>query len=183
MKYRKKPVVVEAFKWTGGQDQAEDPEWIVEAIKNKSARVLRKHVEGELKVVLGIKTLEGVMEAQVGDYIVKGANGETYPCEAGIFEQTYEYVGKTEIKDTFELAVSSDYKDRFIAEYLQLFIRVGGLTTMLNKYKDGTLDFTPTCSIELLQSQLDAMLLYAKALDARAEVEGIDVKRYIQEGN
>ena len=34
MKYRKKPVVIEAFKWTGGQDQIEDPQWIIDAIKN-----------------------------------------------------------------------------------------------------------------------------------------------------
>lgn len=87
MKYRKKPVEIEAFKWTGGIDQTEDPEWIVEAIKDGVASF---RGQGTTKVHMLIETLEGVMTAQVGDYIIKGVHGEFYPCKPDIFEETYE---------------------------------------------------------------------------------------------
>ena len=85
MKYRKKPVVIEAFKWTGGIDQLEDPEWIVEEIK-------KGNVWFDRPSTMKIKTLEGVMTAQIGDYIIQGVNGEIYPCKPDIFEKTYEVV-------------------------------------------------------------------------------------------
>lgn len=88
MKYRKKPVVVEAFKWTGGPDQIEDPEWIVEAIKE--GRVDIKDFLGNSRML--ILTLEGVMHAHIGDYIIRGIKGELYPCKPDIFEATYEAV-------------------------------------------------------------------------------------------
>ncbi len=87
MKYRKKPVVIEAFKWTGGPDQEEDPVWIVEAIKK--GEVWFKDI-GTPDVRCCIKTLEGTMAASVGDYIIKGVKGEIYPCKPEIFEATYE---------------------------------------------------------------------------------------------
>ena len=80
-----------------------------------------------------------------------------------------------ELKDTVEMMGSSDYKERFKAEYLQLEIRVNGLRNMLKKYKDGTLTFKPSCSYDLLNGQLKAMELYATYLDERAEIEGIDL--------
>ncbi len=91
MKYRKKPVEIEAFKWTGGIDQVEDPEWIEEAVKDG---VVSFREEGSPKVHMLIDTLEGVMTAQVGDYIIKGVHGELYPCKPDIFEETYEPVNK-----------------------------------------------------------------------------------------
>ncbi len=87
MKYRKKPVEIEAFKWTGGIDQTEEPEWIVKAIKDG---VVSLRGEGTPKVHMLIDSLEGVMTAQVGDYIIKGVHGEFYPCKPDIFEETYE---------------------------------------------------------------------------------------------
>lgn len=87
MKFRKKPVVIEAFKWTGGPDQEEDPVWIVEAIKNGT--VYFENI-GTPDVQLLIGTLEGVMTASVGDYIIQGVQGEIYPCKPDIFEQSYE---------------------------------------------------------------------------------------------
>lgn len=86
-KYRKKPVVVEAFQWTGGPDQTEDPEWIVEAIKQGTVRF---NDEGTDQVTMEIATLEGNHIARQGDYIIKGIKGEIYPCKPDIFEQTYE---------------------------------------------------------------------------------------------
>ena len=88
-RYRKKPVIVEAFKWTGGIDQEEDPEWIVSALKANEARILNGCTPD---VVLQIDTLEGKMIALQGDYIIRGVKGEIYPCRNDIFAATYEKV-------------------------------------------------------------------------------------------
>lgn len=85
-RYRKLPVEIDAFKWTGDQDQIDDPEWIVEAIKKGDVKFL-----GGLTMT--ISTLEGDMTAQIGDYIIRGTKGEIYPCKPDIFEAIYEEVG------------------------------------------------------------------------------------------
>ena len=80
-----------------------------------------------------------------------------------------------ELKDTAKMMLYSDYKERFRAEYHQLAIRISGLETMLKKYKEGTLQFQPTCSYDLLNAQLRAMKLYASCLCDRAEIEKIEL--------
>ncbi len=75
MKYRKKPVVIEAFRL--GYD--ETPSWIVDGENISLDR-------------FEIDTLEGTMTALRGDYIIKGVKGELYPCKADIFEATYDKV-------------------------------------------------------------------------------------------
>lgn len=87
--YRKKPVVIEVFVWTGGPDQTEDPEWAVAAIK---AGKIRFEGRGTPDVALLIDTLEGTHRADQGDYIIQGVEGEIYPYKPGIFEKTYEEV-------------------------------------------------------------------------------------------
>ncbi|CDL73666.1 hypothetical protein [Streptococcus pneumoniae] len=77
MKYRKKPVVVEAVQWNGNNhkeviDFAENKIWF-DALGN-----------------IWIATLEGDMVAKKGDYIIKGVQGECYPCKPDIFAETYE---------------------------------------------------------------------------------------------
>ena len=79
------------------------------------------------------------------------------------------------LNDTIEMMVSKDYKERFKAEYHQLRIRIEGLENMLEKYKDGTLEFTPTCSYDLLNGQLRAMKLYRTYLEERAGKEKIQL--------
>lgn len=90
MKYRKKPVVVEAFQWFGDNRQTEDPEWIIEAIKKGKARIemSKDYLDRTFPVML-IDTLEGEMLANPGDFIIQGIKGEIYPCKPGIFEATY----------------------------------------------------------------------------------------------
>lgn len=88
-KYRKKPVIVEAFKWTGDCKQEEDPIWITNAIENK---IVWFNNAGTEDVEMEIKTLEGNHIANRGDYIIRGVKGEIYPCKAGIFDMTYEKV-------------------------------------------------------------------------------------------
>lgn len=87
MKFRKKPVVIEAFQVfpDDGQTRQLPPAWLVEAL-----------VAGKISPVDGggvdIKTLEGTMRADVGDWIIQGVKGELYPCKPDIFEATYERV-------------------------------------------------------------------------------------------
>lgn len=80
-----------------------------------------------------------------------------------------------ELKNTVEMMNNSDYKERFKAEYYQLDIRIGKLANMVSKYANGTLDFSPSCPLDLLEAQLDAMKVYAYALRKRAEIEGIEL--------
>ncbi len=89
MKYKKKPVVIDAFQWTGGPDQIEDPEWACESIKNGTIRIVNS---GKPTVALMIETLEGTMRASRGDWIIRGIKGEIYPCKPDIFEATYDTI-------------------------------------------------------------------------------------------
>lgn len=91
-KYRKKPVVIEAVRYTGknlhevldftGKHPKWD-EWF------KDFDQYQRFVEGDGNV-FKIKTLEGTMNADPGDWIIKGVKGEFYPCKPDIFAATYE---------------------------------------------------------------------------------------------
>lgn len=77
MKYIKKPIVVEAFRY--GFD--EKPEWF-----------LNSKLIDESNNFCKIKTLEGIMIANSGDWIIKGIKGELYPCKHEIFQDSYDKV-------------------------------------------------------------------------------------------
>ncbi len=83
--FRKKPVVIEAFQVhpDDGHTRQLPPMWLVDGM-----------VSGAVVPVEGggllIKTLEGVMEAEVGDWVIQGIKGEMYPCKPDIFAATYE---------------------------------------------------------------------------------------------
>ena len=81
MKYRKKPVVIDAEQWTGSRES-----W------NKIMVMgLMKWKPGEMgSKTFIIETLEGDCLVKNGDWIIKGVQGEFYPCKPDIFEQTYE---------------------------------------------------------------------------------------------
>ena len=77
-KYKKKPIIIEAIQLT-----------------SDNARRVVAFCEGNAKMYfqgIGIQTLEETMLANVGDYIIKGAKGEFYPCKPDIFELTYDEV-------------------------------------------------------------------------------------------
>ena len=80
-----------------------------------------------------------------------------------------------ELERLIELMKSEDYKDRFRAEFYQLEDRIDKLANMLEKYKAGALNFTPSCSYELLSYQLQTMNAYKRVLEERAEIEGIEL--------
>ena len=77
------------------------------------------------------------------------------------------------LRDTVELMESTDYKERFVAEYQQLVIRYRGLRNMLDKWDQGELEFTPTCPRSTYNMQIKAMTDYIAVLEARAVMEGI----------
>ena len=84
MKYRKKPVVIEAIVFT--RDNFEE---VVE-FTNGTAHTLRIEGRPNGKCTCIIPTLEGQHIATEGDYIIRGVKGEYYPCKPDIFKQTYE---------------------------------------------------------------------------------------------
>ena len=77
--------------------------------------------------------------------------------------------------DTKEMMCSSDFKERFRAEYFQLKLRLEGLEKMLVGYKNGTLTFTPICSYDLLNSQARIMKVYLEILEERALLESVNL--------
>lgn len=87
MRYRKKPVVIEAYQVSQPTDDNTRPipQWLLDAIR---AVNVRPFTDGHLEIY----TLEGVMRADIGDWIIRGVKGELYPCKPDIFEATYEAV-------------------------------------------------------------------------------------------
>ena len=87
MKYRKKPVVIEAIKYEGVESIPKAKEFV-----GKDFVIGSSYYNGKSYgwAVVGIETLEGRMNISKGDYIIKGVQGEFYPCKPDIFEATYE---------------------------------------------------------------------------------------------
>lgn len=90
-KYTKRPVEIEAIKWTGENladiiaftgKHPKFNEWF------NSFEAYEAHVKAD-GGIFKIFTLEGVMEASIGDYIIRGVQGEHYPCKPDIFAKTY----------------------------------------------------------------------------------------------
>ncbi len=100
MKFRKKPVVIEAFQMTEERrrDNLDWPNWLHEAWQKDGGDIGSvspkdwPNSDGTDKLI--IKTLEGFQTVYWGDWIIKGVQGELYPCKPDIFEQTYEPVEK-----------------------------------------------------------------------------------------
>lgn len=84
--YRKKPVVIEAMQFTRDT-------WyeILEFTEDKACCFMKRKPDEDVYTCI-ISTLEGPMTATEGDYIIKGVQGEFYPCKPDIFEETYEKV-------------------------------------------------------------------------------------------
>lgn len=89
-KFKKKPLTVEAIKWTSDN--------IDEVMKFIGYTCISDYFDGGQYCIgshgIVINTLEGKMTASVGDFIIKGVKGELYPCKPDIFEAGYDRVGK-----------------------------------------------------------------------------------------
>lgn len=86
-----------------------------------------------------------------------------------------------ELKDTVDMMLSDDYKERFKAEYLQLAIRIRKLQKLLDDYENGRLDFTLSVPVEKLFRQWQHMTDYLIVLKDRAIIEDIDLKDVVVE--
>ena len=138
---------------------------------------------------IGIKVVEAAPMTAI-DAIRKGYhtgdnNGDGYEvtyeegykswCPKEVFEKHNHEIKNAELAATAELMVSSNYKRRFIAEYIQLENRYNGLKKMVESWDAGTLPFTPTCPREIYDEQLAAMRAYMKVLTERAHIENIPI--------
>lgn len=97
MKYRKKPVVIDAFKYEGNLKNSDGgycvPDWAAAAFESGVMHHYSPYkYPNDTTLELFIDTLEGMHHVSVGDYIIKGVNGELYPCKPDIFRKTYEEV-------------------------------------------------------------------------------------------
>lgn len=96
-KYRKKPVVIEAMQWAGTAETATPIiDWVL-----SGDGIAHYWDKGEDDYDLDnasihISTLEGFMRASPGDFIIRGVQGEFYPCRSDIFEMTYEVASEEE---------------------------------------------------------------------------------------
>ena len=98
MKFRKKPVIIEAFIFGFHMS----PQWFVDAVERGDIEYEWRGGDPEKHPCDGlkIKTLEGVMRSDYGhEYIIKGVRGEIYPCDPEIFEETYDFVEEKEGKE------------------------------------------------------------------------------------
>lgn len=95
-KYKKKPVVIEAMQYSV-KNRSSIINWIVNNGGNASWHCNNgiECAEGDAGHTIRIKTLEGDMDASFGDYVIRGVNGEFYPCKPDIFAKTYDLVNKS----------------------------------------------------------------------------------------
>lgn len=124
--YRKKPVVVEAVRWTG-ENHGEMCEFI-----DPEVFEMIPHVG------LVIHTLEGDHRASPGDYIIKGVNGEFYPCKPDVFEKTYEPATFTPPNEPLTLEKLENMEDTTPVWWDQInswvLVYKGNLTTWSGKH-------------------------------------------------
>ena len=89
-KWRKKPVVIEAWQWLFSEEQEENPVWVMDALNiwpDIGGVTFEPYHDDGPRIC--IATLEGVMIATPGDWIIQGVKGELYPCKDDIFQMTY----------------------------------------------------------------------------------------------
>lgn len=84
------------------------------------------------------------------------------------------------LSDTVTMMNSSDFKERFRAEYFQLKNRIEGLDKMLDGYRKDTLNFTPKCTLKMLDGQFNAMKMYKTHLEERAKIECISLEEVVE---
>lgn len=105
-KYVKKPVVVEAIQWNG-KNLLDVNTFLTNGVSptlncDMARAKWSDYHEYVIKNGLSIITLEGVMKASIGDYIIKGVNGEFYPCKPDIFNKTYKPYNESEHKSDLQ---------------------------------------------------------------------------------
>ena len=108
-------------------------------------------------------------------YLVKYSDDYESWSPKNVFENAYCETGTNIMMDTAFMQNSSDFADRFKAEFYQTVTRFQRLQQLLTKWDNGTLEFSPKCPRGILNLQLKAMSEYIAALEARAVIEGISL--------
>ena len=156
MKYRKKPVVIEAIQINESTD-----------LKNNFLKkffedgVIFENIDPVNRGIY-IKTLEGDLKVSKGDYIIKGVKDEIYPCKPDIFKMTYEKVENSE----------GTWESRLAVETKELSEKVNKLHTYMAT--DGFYKL-PREDKDLLYAQETAMMQYLQVLGKRCELHRIDL--------
>lgn len=104
-RYRKKPVVIDAVEYKSGKDKVQDS--VIDWIRENGGMA---SYDGDK---LMIETLEGPITASVGDYIIRGVNGEFYPCKPDIFSKTYELAEKYSNEDLTKGNLTGEIREGF----------------------------------------------------------------------
>ena len=143
--YRKKPVVIEAIQFNG-KNAEEIEQW-----SNNNVKAGPVSEDTLTRAYLEIETLEGTMTAQPNDYIIKGVNGEFYPCKPDIFEKTYDSEVTT-------------FKERLIKEQEELNDKLVKLYEFGSTEKFKEID---PVHKQLLVIQSGAMMTYNETLKLR----------------
>lgn len=111
--FRKKPIEIQAWHWRFSTEQAEEPVWIRDALHRwpqlGSIAFEPHHPDGPR---IAIATLEGVMTANPGDWIIRGVKGEFYPCKPDIFGMTYERADAPSDRDALVAALAQAEHER-----------------------------------------------------------------------
>jgi len=168
MYYRKKPIVVEAFRFMIDEYM---PEWFIEAM-NKDKIIT--YEDGSCT----IDTLkEGIMEADKGDYIIKGIKGEVYPCRPNIFHQTYQpYDVDNNLNNKVKI-ISERFKDKYLLK-LAIIDHIKEVDTLyeLNRIDKNEID-------NYNKELADLYILLTQYFDDKQELIDIRVDRFIEKIN
>ena len=154
MQFRKKPVVIQAFQFQQPTSVDVAPEWLIEAIRQSDFLV----VDG----MAHITTLEGVMTAQPGDWIIRGVKGEIYPCKPDIFAATYEPVTPGIAHPGYN--AMQPHQQRVVDEKAELDERLAKLMTFTCTPTFAALDEDER---NRLARQADTMATYSEILGER----------------
>lgn len=153
-KFTKKPVTIEAIQF------ADDADTISNIHGFLKAETTVISYDNPTAPVMKIRTLEGVMTAQVGDWIIKGVKGEFYPCKPDIFEETY---------DQAETEKADAYQTRLLAETQETATRLNKLNAFM---ATDAFPKLPRADKDLLYSQQRVMSEYVQILGKRLEMAG-----------
>lgn len=141
-------------------------------VKKVEAEPMTRGEYAKLSKRNSILAEKGESERDEG-YHVRYSDGYESWSPKSTFEEAYSEVGTNPLKDTTFLMCSKDYKERFLAEYVQLAVRLRKLESMLSKWHYHELNFNPTCDDIILTSQVHFMKEYMIALETRAAMEDI----------
>lgn len=153
MKYRKRPIVVEAYQMTlqRRQDDSGWPEWLRRAwdVNRDEPGSLHPTVEGIGDGTLSITTLEGEHLVSWDDYIIRGVQGEIYPCKPGIFKATYECIEQSRCSGTRRPAM---VPDPMVCPHCG-----ESMTRFVHELEDGSVLICWLCACEPTQDDLDSL--------------------------